>query len=447
MANRNRGVTAVAAGLLALSLGACEYINPITTDPNAVPTASVDQLFTGIQVNTFFWAEGELSRDASIFTQQMAGTDRQFASIDHYVFTEEEADGEFSSMYTGGGLIDLKQAIALAKDAGRSSYAGILEIYEAYLIGMGSSIWGAIPYSQAASDVSNPALDPMADVYASIQSLLDQAISDLQAGGPGPGATDMNFSGDVAKWTAVAHTLKARFYMHWAEVNGQSAYQNALAQAQQGIADPSTNWVAVHTAASTENDSWYQFMRDRSGYVSAGDYLVPLMVKWDDPRLPFYFSEASGGGYAARDSELSPTGYGAPAFNFPIATCAETAYIRAEAQYQLGNEAAARQAAKDGLACQEARWDVSLDGRRAALDAASGNDLFVEIMNEKYVADFLNIDVWNDYKRTCLPAITPREGGVPGRLYYGQQERQTNPNVPPTSQQPARNANDPNPCS
>ena len=72
-------------------------------------------------------------------------------------------------------------------------------------------------------------------------------------------------------------------------------------------------------------------------------------------------------------------------------------------------------------------------------------------MNEKYIVLFQNIESWNDYKRTCLPALTPIGGGVdgviPGRLLYPVAERQTNPNFPLPSQQPARNWNDPNSCA
>lgn len=446
MANRIRGATAVAAALTALSLGACDFISPTESDPNAVPEASVDQLFTGIQVNTFFLAEGQLSRLASIWTQQMAGTDRQFASLDTYVLKEEDADDEFAAVYTGGGLIDLRTAIAQAEEAGRGAYAGILKVHEAYMIGMAASMFGAIPYSEAASDVANPKLDDQAAVYTAVQALLDEAIADMASGSGAPGAVDLNFAGNTSRWTAVAHSLKARLYLHWGEANGASAYQSALSHAQQGIASSAGNWKAIHSTASTENNLWYQFMRDRSGYISAGDHLVPLMVADDDPRLPFYFSEASGGGYVARDSELSETGYGAPGFHFPILTCAETAYIRAEAQYQLGNESGARSAAVEALACQEADWGVDLAGERADLNAASGADLFREIMSQKYVALFLNMEVYNDYKRTCLPAIIERAGGMPARLFYGQQERQSNTNIPEPSQQPRRNANDPGGC-
>jgi len=72
-------------------------------------------------------------------------------------------------------------------------------------------------------------------------------------------------------------------------------------------------------------------------------------------------------------------------------------------------------------------------------------------MTEKYIALLQNIETWNDYKRTCIPNLTPvnnSQGGViPGRLLYPLQERQTNPNIPLPSQQPARNWNDPNACT
>ena len=69
-------------------------------------------------------------------------------------------------------------------------------------------------------------------------------------------------------------------------------------------------------------------------------------------------------------------------------------------------------------------------------------------MTEKYITLFQNVEVWNDYKRTCIPALVPVNGAtaIPGRLLYGVTERQTNPNVPDVGSQPPRNANDPNPC-
>ena len=53
-------------------------------------------------------------------------------------------------------------------------------------------------------------------------------------------------------------------------------------------------------------------------------------------------------------------------------------------------------------------------------------------MTEKYIALFQNPEVWNDYKRTCLPVLKPARGKsrIPGRIFYGSTEEQTNPNTP-----------------
>jgi starch-binding outer membrane protein, SusD/RagB family len=455
MTNKHSTGRLLSVGLVALSLGACNFISPITSDPNAVPEASADQLFTAIQVNTFFQATSGLSRVASMWTQQMAGTDRQFSIIDNYVITESDFDDEFNAVYTGGGLIDLKSAISQAEDGGRMIMAGILKIHEAYQIGMAASFWGDIPFSEAGDpSIADPKLDPQSDVYDAVQALLDDAITDLQANpatdGPGPGDADLNFAGDPAAWTAVANTLKARFYMHWAEVNGNAAYTAAVAAANNGITSADGDWEARFTTSSTENNVWYQFMRDRSGYISAGDFLPPLMVANSDPRLPLYYAKDSGGNYTARSSVLSTAagGYGAASTALPIATCAENEFIIAEAQYNLGSEPNAITAAQNALACVEDRLGVDLSAESTNIGGLTGAALFDEIMNQKYIAQFLNPDVYNDYKRTCRPAITEKAGGMPGRLYYGQHERQANSNMPNVGIPPngKYNANDPNPC-
>jgi hypothetical protein len=260
----------------------------------------------------------------------------------------------------------------------------------------------------------------------------------------------------------VARTLKARFHLHNAEAE-PGRYAQALTQAQSGIKDVAHNWYAPHSSNTVEQNVWFQFDRDRSGYVSAGDVLLPLMRDSGDPRIPFYFSQVDGEyvspaeAGAGPKSEISDTGLGAADAAFAIATCAENYFIIAEAEHHAGNAGAAIAAAKDALVCQEDRHGVDLSAFKADFDGLSGSALLSKIMEQKYVAMFLNIEAWNDYKRTCLPAITPRvAGGPPVRLFYGLSERQTNPNIPTTSEQAAAgghgfrsgaNPNDPNGCS
>jgi hypothetical protein len=77
--------------------------------------------------------------------------------------------------------------------------------------------------------------------------------------------------------------------------------------------------------------------------------------------------------------------------------------------------------------------------------------LLDSILTEKYVVLFQNIEAWATYQRTCVPDLTPAAGraAVPGRLYYGFDERNVNPNVPAPGIEPnteGPNWNDPDPC-
>ena len=463
---------ASAAALLMGALGGCDFIESTTSDPNNVSDADVNQLFTGVQVNTFYMSQNYYARVASMWTNQTAGVTSQFTSYDQYQLLEDDTDDEMASHYGSGGLIDIRQGIALAEEEGRRVYAGIFKVYEAYLIGMAADVFGDIPYSQAVdADVIAPELDPQLEVYASLQTLLDGAIQDLASGaGAGPGGVDLNFGGDAACWTQVAYSLKARLHLHTAEVNA-GAYPQALAAASSGIDSNACNFRSVHSSAATETNVWHQFMRDRPAHIVAGYHLANLLnggtpstTADDDPRLSYFFLPASGavaGQYVGslpgsppgdQDDNASPlnitaTGVLAPSNDQPILTCAETRFIIAEAQARAGDAAAARAAANDGIACEAERLGVAIAEIPASV---TGDALLEAILREKYIALFLNYEVWNDYKRTCYPEVQTHAGNaVPGRLLYGATERATNPNIPDVGvqRQNPRNPNDPAPCT
>lgn len=465
---------ALGAALVAVSLGACEFIEPTTSDPNNLSDADLNQLFTGVQVNTFYMSQSIYARVASIWTQQTAGVTSQFTGYDQYRLSEEDTDDEMASHYVGGGLIDMRQAIDMAEEDGRRLYAGIFKVYEAYLTSMAADVYGDIPYSEAVNqDILEPTLDEQLDVYAALQGLLDEAITDLASGaGAGPGGVDLNFGGDAACWTQVAFSLKARLYLHTAEVDA-GAYQQALNAAQQGIDDVACDFRAIHSLAATETNIWHQFNRDRPEHIVAGFFLTnilnggtPAAMADDDPRLALFFKPApekagafagqfigsrpgSGGGdldEAASPLNIDAGGAVAPGYDQPFITCAETQFIIAEAHARAGNAAAAGAAANAGIACQEAWFGVTLPGIPAVL---VGESLLTRILQEKYIALFLNYEVWNDYKRTCYPQFPTFEGNpIPARLLYGTTEAQTNPNIPSVAEQrlSPRNDNDPNPC-
>ena len=108
----------------------------------------------------------------------------------------------------------------------------------------------------------------------------------------------------------------------------------------------------------------------------------------------------------------------------------------AEANFVLGGAAAAQPF------LTAVRASVAKPARVATLRS---------IMEEKYVLLYQNVEVWNDYKRTCIPTLRPANASftaVPGRLLYGETEFQTNSANLPTegTLQTFRNANDPGAC-
>lgn len=444
--------------LLAGAIAGCgDFLSgpELTTDPNRPSTADMAQLLQGVQLSQFSFHTGDLARVASMWTQQMAGTDRQYINIDLYDIQEGDFDFYFTLVYTGGGLVDMRNIQRMADESGDRIYAGIAKIWEAYEMGMTASMWGDVPYSEAVTDVEQPVLDPQEDIYAAVQTLLDGAIADLQSGsGPGPSSVDLVYGGDPSLWVQAAYTLKARFYLHWIEAQdagmaaaatacGGDCVAKALAAAQNGIASSADDFQTYQADNPGEENFWYQFMTVfRPGYISAGEHLVDLLAARNDPRLTEYFGPTSSGdvigappGTPTTASVLSDD-RGAPDFNQPLITHAENELILAEVYARQGD---------NGQATTHLNNARALAGLGGITPAPA--DLMQEIMTEKYIALFQNIEAWNDYKRTCVPDLTPATGTeVPGRLLYGFTERNANENIPTPDEQPARNRNDPNGC-
>ena len=131
----------------------------------------------------------------------------------------------------------------------------------------------------------------------------------------------------------------------------------------------------------------------------------------------------------------------------PYVSYVENELILAEAYAQTGDEPSARTHLNNAYA--------TVAGLASTAGTATGAALMDSIMMEKYVALFQNIESMTDYRRTCIPAVTVVANNqgfshVPGRLFYPQNERNVNPNIPDASTQLSthgfRNAGDVHAC-
>lgn len=503
--------------IAALALGAAgcnDFLSGdgVDNDPNNITRLTrPGPLYVGIQALQSVQFEGQLARNAAEYVQQIAGNSRQQIGFDLYQMDPVTIDPHFYSVYGssiavqgGGGLLDLHKMQQLARVVNDSIYIGIGKVYEALVIGTAASIWGDIPYREAAdSTIEVPAFDGQLQVYADVLAQLDSAVLFLAAtpGAPnvGPPADNAelvyldrggNTAALAAVYTQVAHSLKARYYMHLAEGNPAN-YALALAEVPLGINATANDMLWYHDQSPTGQNVWWQFMGAR-GDIAPGAALVEILKRRiaggveNEERLRFYFNPAATGtavtdfyGYRPGGSiNLDAAsgvynGNGAPGsdpraystFNFidnnidpgdvrmPAITYAETQLIGAEAAFQIGGQGAAQPF------LDAARANRSYGSRGATPIAfaplAPVPATLENIMEEKYVTLYLNIESWNDYKRTCLPALAsapaslgntiPRSDPIPGRLPYGITEANANPNTPAVSPT-GRNPNDPSPC-
>jgi hypothetical protein len=448
MRRRHGSITrALLCGLGVLGASACsDWLSDpdATNNPNQPTEANISQLFVSTQTSLTMQYTSDVARTVCMWMQQCAGTDRQYRLLGIYNYGEDAFDENWDFIYTGGGLLDVREVQRLAGEAGDDVYGGIARVMEAMMVGLAADAWGDIPYSDAVGEATNPTLDPQEQVYAAVHAKLDTAITLLtSAQGQGPGAADLYYGGDASKWLRLAHTIKARYHLHLVERQGNSAYSAALSEAQQGLQDEGDDFLGIAAANPQSHNTWYQFIViQRAGYISPGAFLVNLLQQRNDPRLEEFFDPNGAGNFvgATPGQQVSGTISAfdtdriAPSFRQPIATWEENALIIAEAAFQTGNTSLALQ---------------SVNEVRAAHGLAPlGSVTLADIMTEKYIALFQNAEAWSDWKRTCLPVLTPASGSsaIPGRFYYPSSEQATNPNLPDLGEQPGRNWNDPQGC-
>ncbi len=367
-------------------------------------------------------------------------------------------------------------------------------------MGTAADIWGDIPYREAAdSNIRTPNFDPQLQIYQDVLAQLDSAITVYLAAQPGGTNTGpprdgaeviyagLNAAQLAQVYTEVAHSLKARFYMHLAEVDPTN-YARALAEVPLGISSPANDMLWFHDQSPTGQSVWWQFQATR-GDIAPGAAIIEILKRRinagleDDARLNFYFLSGNGGttpadffgfrpggaidlltasgvyngtapgGNYAGFTFIDPFVFGAPGdFRHPIITWTETQLIGAEAAFQTGGQGVAQPYLD---AVRATRVYGSQSGQVVTFPPLAPVPATLQnIMEEKYLSLFLNLEVWNDYKRTCLPALAPAPPGgsnvpgttpVPGRMPYGLTETNTNPNMPVVAPN-GRNPNDPNAC-
>jgi Starch-binding associating with outer membrane len=427
--------------LITVLLGSCKkWIDPsMNVDPNNPTDVAMAQLVAPIEANLAYIVGGEMARWDCQWMQQLAGLQSQSADIDIYTIGESDVTNAWSYNLYAPGMISTKILMDKAVAANSPHYAGIAKVLMAYHLGVTTDHWGDIPYSDAfkgATGNLKPKYDTQEEIYTSIFSLLDEAITDLGSTSSvfSPDAEDLIYAGDLDKWIKTAYALKARYNLHLAKLNGATSYTNALAAITNAYTSNDDDFKFVFGSAYNNSNPVYQFEQERTGYVAANSTYMGMLSATSDPRQAVYFDGTIGSASGESNAEAAPIGPAYASSESPVylISYAEVKFIEAEARFKLNAaDPLAVTAYNDGLKASLQREGVYGTGTWYNANVITAGTITLQkIMNQKYLSSFLQLETWTDWRRTGFPVLVLATGAVtteiPRRLPYPDDERKYN---------------------
>ncbi|TRX50941.1 SusD/RagB family nutrient-binding outer membrane lipoprotein [Fulvivirga sp. M361] len=457
--NIKNKLTIYFAVVLMLATTACDFgstnVNP------AIPLdVSAQAIVPAAQAGLAFAVGGEMVRINGLFMQHFQGINAQQLDNYKYLVKAGDMDGVWRRTYHHS-LNPLVTVLRKAENEGSLHTAAMAKILIAHGIGSLSDMFGDVPYTTAFQGLTEdnffPGYNTQQDIYTIVHRLLDEAITAFEADdgdGIPLGGEDLMYGGDPEAWIKVAHSLKAKYYLHTSKVDSD-AYINALAELSEGIASNAEDFQFLFGSGPNEANPQFQFSQDRGGNIKMDNTFVRLMLDLDDPR----YSELVVPVLQKDDNEVVTD----TVFSFDVGTFyskinspviymsyAEMKFIEAEAELMQNDDVtAAENALTEAITASLEKIVGTVDAAYVAdnsdLDSFANNtERLEQIITQKYIALYSHgLETWTDFRRTGFPALTPVDGGnntfnlngeIPRRLPYPQTEIDlNNSNVPITS--------------
>ena len=430
------------------ALTSCEKFLDVNTNPNN-PTSSTPNFLlpniisNGIQTQMF------TALRTPYIEQYVVSRTANSGGNDQYLFTNAQSTNTFNySYFQSGG--NIPPMIAAAQAEGSPYFVGAGKIMQALILAHATDMLGDVPYTEAYQGGNNytPKYDSQQQIYATINQLCDEGVVEMQKPATAnfrplysttPSESgDILYKGDVNKWIRLAYALEARQAQHLTKKNSYSATA-VLALCDKAFTssadDAQINYqVAVLPLTGTTNIFGVTRANFGTATFSANviKYLngttFPGVV---DPRFgvltPTTSTGADPGVGAAAGTNLTPGStltdfyggwYARDLGYFEVITYHELKFIEAEAALRAGNTQRAFDALRAGIRAHMTK--VGMGGTftppavtfpqittaqinaylaSAAVPQTPAAVTPRSIMEQKYLAMFLNPDSWSDMRR------------------------------------------------
>ena len=461
--------------ITSISIAGCKKYLDTNTNPNLSTTASPDLLLPAaqaaighvlgnpLQIYGSFWAQ--------FWTQNP--TSSQYRSIDQYASTTTDFDRVWRMMYADA-LQDIQEILTMTQaKQSLNQYTAIALLMKAYDMQLATDAFGDVPLTQAATpNVTNPSYTPQQQVYDSIFTYVDRAISliDVKAEVV-PGNDDLIFQGDMEQWLRFANTLKLRAYLRLSEVAPQKAAAGigTLSGANTLFLTDDAQ-INYSTIGGNQNPLFSEMLGlGRTQNMVASETVTQFMTQNNDPRLTVFFdaSTLSSGidsvvgikqGTYRTNTRNDSVSYPSPVVgasgqndrsaNAPVKfmSAAESYFLQAEAVARgwLNNGKTAQLLFTNGITASFGSYNVEgattyVGASPAAQWPAGTTNQIRAIIIQKWLAMTGNqgFEAFTEWRRTNYPdfftasaASTIGAGRMPERLIYPNSEVTRNANFP-----------------
>ncbi|GAB2767493.1 hypothetical protein HNQ93_000036 [Hymenobacter luteus] len=449
----------LALGLLCSGglLTSCESFLDVNNDPNNPADATPNFLLPGA-ISQAFQQQMFTSLTTPYITQYIVRRTPQ-ASTDQFFLTTGNGNNTLNYFYYWSAG-NAREALKTAEAEGSVYYVGASKIITAMGLAHATDMLGDVPYSEAFQGAQNytPKYDPQEQVYQSIQQLLDEGIVELSKPASAnfrafystsPSVSgDILYRGDPQKWVRLAKALKARQLLHLskkANFTAQVAPQilKLVAESFTGKADDAQLQFQAPVAPLTGTTNIFGTTRANFANATTSATYSANIIKYlngnapgatypgvVDPRFPIIATANSTGtdpGVAGGTPISAATGNATDFYSswyardlgyFEVITYHEVKFIEAEVKFITGDKAGALTAYREGIRAHMDKIGVGgsnaspavtfapisaqqiTDYLNSAAVAQTPDQLDLKrIMEQKYIAMFLNPESWSDLRR------------------------------------------------
>ena len=448
--------------LIGLSYSCSEdTLTEIDTNPNVVNDAPLSSLLPQLVIaysNEIIGAGAAVQ--AGFMSEQTSGV----LGFNSYTDLESTSAVAWENGYLM--LSDLEFMKAKATENEAWTYAGISDILKVFTLTTLLDLYGDIPFSEALqSEIRDPAFDAQETIYPQLQDILDNAIENLgKSDSNPPSQDDLVFNGDQDLWTKTAYGLKARLFNKLSNLDATNSAQNALSAIGNSFTSADENFSITIYNSSIENGNPYSVRQNGQPQSAVGKVydvmlsFTPNGIIEEDPRSILWFSTIDGvripapSGIANADfgePRLDGAIYSKPLFlksnaaPLPILTYNELLFIKAEANFRLGNNSEAYIQYQEAveLALEESSdfsTEVQIDSadivtylEYSEVSPGEENLTLENIISQKYLYFFKLqwIEAYNETRKFDFFSATNPEGRA-NRMLYPISEVTRNPNTP-----------------